>query len=239
VTVTENLLRVACFELQYAAYNAQRSLGTPDTHHAEVRATSQGVHIRCPAASENAYLNRLVSTERPQVSPEGVHQVDRIGHDSVGASLRILTACPRAEGTPTTVPVRRYNATQATEFLAIVASTIGQVLDEEVVAAKKRFYCSQEFRCFVAGTDDAVEGIATTFVLRDMGWLANAYTFPAARRRGVHRALLEVRLADARALGLREVFTDVVPGSDSERNLLRAGFRHVAYYSSEDSGPGS
>ena len=58
--------------------------------------------------------------------------------------------------------------------------------------------------------------------------LGGASTRLAFRRRGVQRALIEARLADARALGCDVALVLTEPGSDSQRNLARAGFR-LAY----------
>lgn len=58
----------------------------------------------------------------------------------------------------------------------------------------------------------------------DVVELGGASTLPAFRRRGAQRALIEARLADARALGcdLGMVLTE--PGANSQRNAQRAGF---------------
>ena len=58
--------------------------------------------------------------------------------------------------------------------------------------------------------------------------LGGASTRPSFRRRGVQRGLIEARLADARALGCDVALVLTEPGSDSQRNLARAGFR-LAY----------
>lgn len=58
--------------------------------------------------------------------------------------------------------------------------------------------------------------------------LGGASTRPSFRRRGVQRALIEARLADARALGCDVALVLTDPGSNSQRNLARAGFR-LAY----------
>lgn len=227
------LLEVARFELEYAAFNAKRSLGTTAVRPVEVRQTAEGVIIRCPDASDNPYVNRLVSAEHPTSPPEGALRVDRVTQAAAGASLRILAAPTRLAAGASRSRVVRYESDRAAEFLRIVESTSGERLGDDVIAAKSIFYCSEEFRCFVASEDGEIQGIATTFVRDGMGWFANAFTFPVARRKGVHRALLDARLADAQTLGLERVYADVVPGSDSERNLLRAGYHHVAYYVSE------
>jgi GNAT superfamily N-acetyltransferase len=58
--------------------------------------------------------------------------------------------------------------------------------------------------------------------------LGGASTRPVYRRRGIQRALIEARLAAAQALGCDLAVVLTEPGSDSQRNLERAGFR-LAY----------
>ena len=58
-------------------------------------------------------------------------------------------------------------------------------------------------------------------------YFANAYTLEECRRRGCQGALLAARLHDAAELGVTLALTDVVAGSVSERNCLRAGFERA------------
>jgi GNAT superfamily N-acetyltransferase len=58
--------------------------------------------------------------------------------------------------------------------------------------------------------------------------LGGASTLPRFRRRGVQRALIEARLALGPALGCDLAVVLTEPGSNSQRNLLRAGF-NLAY----------
>ena len=53
-------------------------------------------------------------------------------------------------------------------------------------------------------------------------------TRPAFRRRGVQTALLQAQLVAAREQGCDLALTITAPGSDSQRNMERAGFR-LAY----------
>jgi GNAT superfamily N-acetyltransferase len=62
----------------------------------------------------------------------------------------------------------------------------------------------------------------------DMGWLSGDTTLPEYRRRGVQGALQRVRLAMVRDAGGVIAVTESVPGSASQRNMERLGFR-VAY----------
>ncbi len=55
--------------------------------------------------------------------------------------------------------------------------------------------------------------------------LAGACTIPSARRQGAQQALLEARLADAAARGCDVASVVAQPGSVSQRNAERQGFR--------------
>ena len=57
--------------------------------------------------------------------------------------------------------------------------------------------------------------------------LAGASTIPAARRQGAQRALLKARLDFAAARGADLAMVVAQPGSGSQRNAERAGFRPV------------
>ena len=62
----------------------------------------------------------------------------------------------------------------------------------------------------------------------DLAYLANASTLPELRNRGVQTALIAARIADARAAGCDTVCAGAAFGSQSQRNLQRAGLQ-VAY----------
>ena len=61
-----------------------------------------------------------------------------------------------------------------------------------------------------------------------LGWLSGDTTLPRFRRRGLQGALQRARLAIARDSGCSLAVTESVPGSASQRNMERLGFR-VAY----------
>jgi ribosomal protein S18 acetylase RimI-like enzyme len=56
------------------------------------------------------------------------------------------------------------------------------------------------------------------------GYLANAFTQPDYRGRGIQRDLLLARLHDGAELGLDLLVTDVESGTTSLRNCWRVGF---------------
>ena len=59
----------------------------------------------------------------------------------------------------------------------------------------------------------------------DLAQLAGAGTLPHARGRGVQKALLQRRLADARRAGCTLAVVTTAPGTRSQDNVMRRGFQ--------------
>jgi GNAT superfamily N-acetyltransferase len=84
---------------------------------------------------------------------------------------------------------------------------------------------------FLAWDGGAAVGMVGTFAEDDRRWLIAMWTDPAARGRGVGRALVEATVEFARAAGSDDLFLQVIEGNDTAASLYRAcGF--------EDAGPG-
>jgi GNAT superfamily N-acetyltransferase len=83
--------------------------------------------------------------------------------------------------------------------------------------------------CFLAETDQGVAAASGSMAVHDcVALLAGASTIPAFRGRGAQRALLETRLRVAREHSCDIAMMGAAPGSASQRNAERAGFR-IAY----------
>lgn len=83
-------------------------------------------------------------------------------------------------------------------------------------------------RCFAAESDGVMAAAGVLAVHQGVALLAGASTRPAFRRRGAQFALLAARLRQARAEGCDLAMMCSAPGSASQRNAERHGFR-VAY----------
>jgi hypothetical protein len=81
---------------------------------------------------------------------------------------------------------------------------------------------------FLAWIDGEAVGGGSVFIHRGLALLAGAATLPPYRNRGVHAALHHVRLVVARRRGCDLAAQGAAPGSTSQRNAERRGFR-VAY----------
>jgi GNAT superfamily N-acetyltransferase len=72
-----------------------------------------------------------------------------------------------------------------------------------------------------------VVGGGSLYVHGGVALLCGAATVPAHRRRGVQAALLQARLAHARAMGCELAVVTTQPGSKSQQNVQRAGFELI------------
>ncbi len=81
---------------------------------------------------------------------------------------------------------------------------------------------------FLARIDGEAVGGGSLLIHRGLALLAGAATLPAYRNRGVHAALHQARLAEARRRGCDLAAQGAAPGSTSQRNAERRGLR-VAY----------
>ncbi len=82
--------------------------------------------------------------------------------------------------------------------------------------------------CFLAERDGAPVGTAALFIHAGTALLAGASTVPSARRQGAQNALLDARLRLAAERGCDLAMMVAAPGSSSQRNAERQGFR-IAY----------
>lgn len=78
---------------------------------------------------------------------------------------------------------------------------------------------------YLASIDGVPAGSGSARYDQDgIAYLVGASTAPAYRRRGVQRAILNTRLAAARAAGCELAVVTTDPGSQSQANVIRAGF---------------
>ena len=77
---------------------------------------------------------------------------------------------------------------------------------------------------YVARIDGEMVGQAAMRIDGDLAQLAGAGTLPRARGRGVQKALLQRRLADAAAAGCTLAVVTTAPGTRSQDNAMRRSF---------------
>ena len=84
------------------------------------------------------------------------------------------------------------------------------------------------FRCYLAFVDGEPAGLGILHIADGVASMANGLTVPHLRGCGCQTALLYRRLADAAAAGCSLVASQYAPGSTSQNNQLRVGFRIAA-----------
>lgn len=77
---------------------------------------------------------------------------------------------------------------------------------------------------YLARLDGDAVGAAAMRIDDRLALIAGAGTLPRARSRGIHKALLHRRLADARAAGCALAVVTTAPGTRSQDNVMRRGF---------------
>jgi GNAT superfamily N-acetyltransferase len=78
---------------------------------------------------------------------------------------------------------------------------------------------------YLARVDGDAVGEAAMRIDGDLAQIAGAGTLPHARGRGVQKALLQRRLADARRAGCTLAVVTTAPGTRSQENVMRRGFQ--------------
>lgn len=81
---------------------------------------------------------------------------------------------------------------------------------------------------FLAELDGVPVSAGMLFIYDDVAILAGASTIPTGRRQGAQTALLDVRLKFAKSQGCQIATMGALPGSQSQRNAEKNGFR-IAY----------
>ncbi len=95
----------------------------------------------------------------------------------------------------------------------------------ELLSVMKLFAMGKNAECYLARVDGHVAGGATLALREKVAGMFGASTLPDFRRRGVQTALLQARLQRASEAGCEMAVSLAQPGSGSQRNIMRQGFR--------------
>jgi len=98
---------------------------------------------------------------------------------------------------------------------------------EEVVRLGDAMASRDDVTLLVGTVDGADAGAGALWVDDAMGWLLGDATLPQYRGRGVQSALLAGRTRRAAQAGCELAVTEARPGSTSQRNMERLGFKVV------------
>ena len=141
-----------------------------------------------------------------------------------------LPALPPAALLAESVTVRRAIPGDAQLWIGATAQGFEETdtpSPEAFTVLAPNFYAENAV-CFLAYVDGELAGGAGMYMHEGVVEFGGASTRLAFRRRGVQTALLAARLEAAHAAGCDAAIVLTEPGSNSERNLSRVGFR-LAY----------
>ncbi|HEU5217031.1 MAG TPA: GNAT family N-acetyltransferase, partial [Gemmatimonadales bacterium] len=141
-----------------------------------------------------------------------------------------VAEAPAAFQVPAGVTIRRADPGEFAELARVVATGFveGKTANGELQTVIEGTFQMSTATPFAAEYQGKLSGGGLLTVHRRVGGLCGAAVLPGARGHGVHHALLEARLAAARALRCETAMVVAQPGSTSHRNAERAGFM-VAY----------
>jgi GNAT superfamily N-acetyltransferase len=94
-----------------------------------------------------------------------------------------------------------------------------------ILSVMRLFADGKNTECYFARVDGKIAGGATLALRGRIAGLFGASTLPAFRNRGVQTALLQARMQIAAERGCDLAMSLAVPGSVSQRNITRRGFR--------------
>jgi GNAT superfamily N-acetyltransferase len=96
---------------------------------------------------------------------------------------------------------------------------------QEILSVMRMFADGKNTECYFARVDGKIAGGATLALRGRIAGLFGASTLPQFRNRGVQTALLHGRLQRAAEQGCELAMSIALPGSASQRNITRRGFR--------------
>src|SRR5579859_68499 len=96
---------------------------------------------------------------------------------------------------------------------------------QEILSVMRLFADGKNTECYFARVDGKIAGGATLALRGRIAGLFGESTLPAFRNRGVQTALLHARMQRAAEQGCELAMSLALPGSASQRNITRRGFR--------------
>ncbi len=147
------------------------------------------------------------------------------------SSLLVRPTVSDLASPPNSISVRRIDASEIGVWSRVAAKGWSSESPELAVVVEgfgQLIGHARGAHCFLAYRDGRPIAAASLVLNTDVALLAGASTVPESRKQGAQLALLEARLRFAAAEGAQLAMMVALPGSGSQRNAERHGFR-VAY----------
>lgn len=167
----------------------------------------------------------------PLVAAETLGRLNARGYQVIEFSTVMARSTHDGIGGPSQIQVRSIGAGDADLWSRIAAdgwASESAELSNFVRSFGRIITHSAGVHCFLAELEGLPVAAAALSLNGGIALLAGASTIPQARRNGVQQALLHARLRFAAEAGARLAMMVAAPGSVSQRNAERQGFR-IAY----------
>jgi GNAT superfamily N-acetyltransferase len=132
-----------------------------------------------------------------------------------------------AEALPKGIEIRKAQDGEMDLWTLTVAQGFAEhfPVTQEILDVMRLFASGKNAECYFASVDGKIAGGATLAFRGRIAGLFGASTMPQFRKRGVQTALLRARLQRAAGQGCELAMSIALPGSASQRNIARQGFR--------------
>lgn len=182
---------------------------------------------------ESFFVNRgadVYHEVSPLAAPELLPMLSARGYRPVELTTVMQRPLARGRsyaGRATPATIRRIEAEERSRWADASAAGWGE--SPELAAFMRNFGLimgsSRGVSCFAADIDGVIAGTGAMAVHDGIALLAGASTIPAYRGRGIQSALLGARLESAAECGCDLAMMGAAPGSTSQTNVERQGFR--------------
>lgn len=175
----------------------------------------------------NVLYRRLLETDRFEMKLKG-YDLRKVNAQNLDAAAKVQvraffgeaspsTDPPRSEAAPDTIPGRSEDGHSSHA-------------SEGFVEFGRASFRMRDALAYCAVADGKIVAATTGVLIREhrLASLAGSATLPEYRRRGIQLDFLAQRLNDATTAGCDLAFIGSMPGSSTERNAARLGFR-LAY----------
>ena len=156
------------------------------------------------------------------------HYRERGYHVSEFSNVMVRPVEKAAAGAlPDGIEIRKVQGGEIDLWTLTVAQGFAEhfPVTQEILSVMRMFADGKNTECYFARVDGKIAGGATLALRGRIAGLFGASTLPQFRKRGVQTALLEARLQRAAEKGCELAMSIALPGSASQRNITRRGFR--------------
>ena len=152
---------------------------------------------------------------------------DRGYHVSEFSNVMVRPVEKGSATLPVGIEIQKVGASEIDLWVLTVAQGFAEhfPVTQELLDIMRMFASGKNTECYLARIDGKVVGGGTVAMRGRIAGLFGASTLPAYRGRGVQTALLHARMQRAAARGCELAMSIALPGSASQRNITRQGFR--------------